>query len=810
MSPIPLSPRPLNPDPRAQTDDTAFCSNHPGERPQVLAQLAKDISDLISGARHASMDRRSGPQEWSSPRGEPTSATALARPPSCETMRSPATELRASNLLATGTGHTTVESRTEPWMAGMCASTKHPSLQREEATTLQIRTRSPHAPLPGVHAILSNIESREAALHQKVQQLMEEKAKQQQQWEHEVARLQRSNARMEEELRRRQSVDALKVQADSFDARLGNQRLHREPHFHRGQPHTHREVVLGCETLSEGTRSGARTPVETRVESQILPQDIRDELQFQLSEIRAEVTRCVQALCTPEALPAAEVSDIRQQLSALSNEVAQTSRALLDGHGTDGYVGGGREAEFSEIRQQLEALQVQVSSAMRAAGASPVLPEAKDAPQLPPSPRGIELSELRAEVSSLRSEIAEANRLNQGPRPVDASDIRAQIEARRWNTGQPSSAATRPVALQSSNDISAALQGRLAALRSEVGRVIQDPRHMEGEASCSLEAQLGALLSELQAARSSASATCVTAKNRCGVQTPHWQRHDLGLRHDQLLAHQSDSQCRMTTGALDAFGLQQEQLQPLRQQQQQQQQQPVQPVQPLQQACRSTEIGADQCRFVDVPLGQQNWDLHATRPCSEFVAAVPAAPPIHGIQTPPLFLCPHLAADLAGTCGTSALHRSLSGSRSGSGRNSPQLPMTPLLGGYAGPNMPARHAVVDHPREREPAVASFSKTPMHAANGSALDSFNTAPSAGLGSTYSPRCCPGGDDVSRPMVPASDASSSRPVEAKLNFMPAELGGPPTEPLDRAPQCAMLRPMRTKIPRQEAASSWRGMG
>jgi len=779
MSPIPLSPRPLSPDPRSQADDTAFCSDHPGERPQVLAQLAKDISDLISSARHASMDHRSGSQEWSSPRGEPMTTTTLARPPLLETVRSPANELGTSNVLATTVGRTAIEPHVEPWVAGMLANNGNPPCLQEEAATLQIRSRSPHAPLPGVHTLLSNIESREAALHQKVQQLMEEKAKQQQQWEDEVARLQRSNARMEEELRRKQSLDASKVQtpetlpkncctqflgADFSNARLGNQRLHRGPHSQRGEPRIQREFFLGCEALSDSTRSGARTPVETRVESQMLPQDIRDELQFQLSEIRAEV--------------------------------AQTSCALLEGHGIDGSVGV-REAEFFEVRRQLEALQVQVSNAMHAAGATLAESDAKEVPKLPASPRGIELSELRAEVSSLRAEIAEATRLNQAPRPTDAADIRAQIEALRWNMGQPSNAASRPIPLQSSN-ISASLQGRLATLRSEVGRVIHDPRQIEGDASRSLEVQLGALLSELQSARSGASTTCEAAKS-CRVQAPHWQRHDRGLRHDHFLAHPFDGRDRMSSGSLDAFGLQQEELQPLHQQQQQ----------PLLPSCRSAESKADQCRFVDVPLGQQNWDPHASRPCNEFVVAQPAAPPNHGLQTPPLFLCPHLAADLAATPGTSALHHSLSGSRSGSGRNSPQLPMTPLLGGYAGHHMPARHAVADHTREWQPPVDSWGKTPMQEASGNPPSNFNTAPSGGPGNTCSPRCCAGGGDVNKPMLPTSEANVSWPAQAKLSFSPAELSSPPTEPLDRPPQRAMLRPMRTKIPRQEGAASWQGM-
>merc|ERR1719261_1870909 len=82
------------------------------------------------------------------------------------------------------------------------AATWGPRVQREEETARH-QLRSPRE----VQVLLSSIESREAALRTKVQQLAEEKASQQQRLEEEVRALQRSNAQMEAELRMRQRAD---------------------------------------------------------------------------------------------------------------------------------------------------------------------------------------------------------------------------------------------------------------------------------------------------------------------------------------------------------------------------------------------------------------------------------------------------------------------------------------------------------------------------------------------------------------------------------------------------------------------------
>merc|ERR1719359_1347176 len=82
--------------------------------------------------------------------------------------------------------------------AATWAPQDHPSPQQSKTL------RSPRE----VQVLLSSIESREAALRAKVQQLADEKASQQQQLEEEVRELKRSNAQMESELRMRRGADA--------------------------------------------------------------------------------------------------------------------------------------------------------------------------------------------------------------------------------------------------------------------------------------------------------------------------------------------------------------------------------------------------------------------------------------------------------------------------------------------------------------------------------------------------------------------------------------------------------------------------
>lgn len=170
-----------------------------------------------------------------------------------------------------------------------------------------------------------------------------------------------------------------------------------------------------------------------------LPEDLREELQRELAEIRAEVTRCAAALQAPEALPSAEVLDIRQQLSELGAEVMKTSRALLEGgtsrspsppptrslppHTTMAATCIAQDPGLLEVRSQLEALQQQVARAMSAAHARPLgLQELSAPPQALPAPG---VSALHARLAALRAGVARA--LQDPPSPAQVAELGALL-----------------------------------------------------------------------------------------------------------------------------------------------------------------------------------------------------------------------------------------------------------------------------------------------------------------------------------------------------------------------------------------------
>jgi len=569
-----------------------------------------------------------------------------------------------------------------------------------------MRARSPQQ----VHALLSSIESREAALQQKVQQLTEEKAMQQKRLEDEVARLQRSNARMEEELRTRK---------------------------HAGVPE--------LETFEGGQY--ARTRVERRDESPRLPQDVREDLQQQLFEIRAEVTRCAQALYGPEALPASEVVDIRQQLAALSNEVVQTSRALLEPGGfpepacpNEVPETGGSHA--SSVRRQLEGLQGQVSRAAHASFAHPTVDTQAGRVS---SPQHGELSELRAEVDALRAMVAQA--LRRDAAPTTTTDVFPQTVGPEVS----------------------ALNGRLAALRTEVARVVQGHR-LEDMTSPTLRAQLGALLQELQDVRTGAAAIAAAAADGAGPQ---------GHRLHALPAPEPG-----LPYAAEAWQARQ-----------------LGSPRPVPTPSRCSGRNCDPSRFVDVDLGTPEWASRVAR-SSQAAAQLPPVQPVLGVHSPPLLLCPHLAADLAavsGRCGYSdtadfpgkpvlqhasagvaaggpAVHgvqRPLSGSSFGPGRS------IAAVTGVAPQHLPP-------PRSwDQPGDVPAAPHPCGAALGSVVPGGQGSLSAAVAGS-----------VSCPWTPQAAWCGGAGVAM-------DVGGPPEEPADHAPQGAMLRPLRTKIPRSEGA-------
>lgn len=687
-----MSPRSSHSYMNFSPEAAAYSGDHSGERPQVLAQLAKDISDLIHSARSGSSER-AGHRQSSSPRLKATT------PPVPSSDRSDSRQRFSSFNL----GGMMRELQEEPASRGRGRSTQEvnslfSNIENREAALHQKDEPSSCAKKRSsqeVHALLSNIESREAALHQKVQQLTEEKAMQQQRLEEEVARLQRSNARMEEELRLRKRTDPAEQEGGL------------------------------C----------ARTPLATRAESPPLPEDVRDELQQQLSEIRAEVTRCAQALHGPEALPASEVVDIRHQLAALSNEVVQTSRALLEPAGVT------KEAELPEVCQQLEALQGQVSRAMHATFARP----AADTPVgTAASSKNAELSELRAEVDSLRAMV---------------------VQALRRDVPQTAGTDLPPQSLAPEVSV---LNGRLAALRAEVARIVQGHR-VEDMASPRLQAQLGALLQELQEVRSGAAAIAAATAGGGGP-----------LGHQLHAVPMPDSTSSFPTDAWQA-------------------RQHGSP-RPVPTPSRCSARTCDPARFVDVDLGVPDWTARAAR-SNDLGAQPPPLQPMLGVHSPPLLLCPHLAADLAavsGACGgidgvdftgTPALQQVAPGVV-GSGHGIPLL-QRPVPGSALAPGRSLS--------------STASMAPWHLHPSRPWDQPGDAlGAAALGGAALGGAAPNGHGAVGGFIGSNAGCHWMPQAPWCGAGPVgDVGAPADEPLaDHAPQGAMSRPLRTKIPRAEA--------
>jgi len=355
-----------------------------------------------------------------------------------------------------------------------------------------------------VQVLLSSIESREAALRAKVQQLAEEKSAQQQRLEEEVRSLQRHNFQMEAELRTRQRADS----------------------------EAHAQNAVARELAYDRPRS----PMEDQSgQASLLVQDTNEELRQQLAEIRGEVARCASALCAEAPLPTSEVADIRRQLAALSAEVSQTSHALQP-FGPQG-PSNVRDKELAEVRLQLEGLQGQVSRAMYAALSRPGVPSQQESFPRESSPH--EVSDLRAEVGQLRAELARCGRqpaassgyaISNGFNSRPQGDLRLQgelghqIQALRMELGSfnggvqsvqphaPSLPISRePPAVPQSASEAASLQERLSWLRAEVARVVQDPRYAEDSAPPEIRNKLGNLLRELSDLRHGAEAVAAAA-----------------------------------------------------------------------------------------------------------------------------------------------------------------------------------------------------------------------------------------------------------------------------------------------------------
>jgi len=177
--------------------------------------------------------------------------------------------------------------------------------------------------------------------------------------------------------------------------------------------------------------------------------------------------------------------------------------------------------EVGDARRQLDALQGHVSEAMSMAlSQTPHLgPEQLD-------PRDVELAELRAEVKSLRTEVAHAK---------DVSDLSAELDAMRADYAHltprkfpPSQVPLPPSdgllinniqrpSFAPSSDMNC-LHDRLLQLRAEVARAIQDP--VVGDNALSPERDAGTLLRELQELRSGAAAAAAAAVSNAAESNP--------------------------------------------------------------------------------------------------------------------------------------------------------------------------------------------------------------------------------------------------------------------------------------------------
>eukprot|EP00931_Biecheleriopsis_adriatica_P049931 TRINITY_DN28899_c0_g1_i1.p1 TRINITY_DN28899_c0_g1~~TRINITY_DN28899_c0_g1_i1.p1 ORF type:complete len:774 (-),score=149.30 TRINITY_DN28899_c0_g1_i1:62-2344(-) len=705
-----------------------------GERPQVLAQLAKDISDLIRSARAPlpATPARAVPSPGRRP------STGLQVPDSgarLSALRRAATGVReqaeeTSHAIQTAAGAVDeppsileAEVRATPSQDPRCSSCgnlhtadavfcRYCGLKRAEALSPRgsaSRARSPHE----VHTLLANMESREAGLRLKVQQLTEEKCLREKRLEEEVERLRRSNARMEEELRLRH------LGAGAPEAGASSE--------------TTEEPVLA--DVARGSDSGRAWPGHEPA-----AEDLRFDLQHQLRDIRAEVAHCAQVLQEqPQSLPSAEVLDIRQQLQELSEEVLQTSRAL-----SGGMPGGqAHHRELEEVSNQLERLQRQMSTHSAtyarptepvAASSSPAVAEALEV-----SARDIELAELREEVNSLRSQLGQERSPAQAPQGCNelTSKLQEQIEAIRTDLGHLASQASAPAGPRSCNDAGrhglgelthsrtvschvAALHGRLTAIRAEVARVLHESQNCEDTSSPALQAQLGALLSELSDVRAKAAAVgaaAVGVRGAAAAAELHWAGSQAALRAPCLSAEQAVNS-QVEPGVVSPT---------------------------VNELIRPGNSG--DTRFVDMPITAAEWQKLPSR--SSCVAPPPVVP---GMGQSPLLLCQHLAADLGF-------------SQAAYGIN-----------GYGGLDMATQHLAAGYaiPSQQMPSESRPSSARSRGGRSADGQYAASLPFAGSG-----------------------AGSWLPQEVHRGPSSVCSSRPPEEPQDRPPLGLMRRPSRSKL-------------
>lgn len=502
------------------------------ESPQALAQLARDISDLVRTARAEPHDAAKSHVRASSPGVGSRAVAAPAIPPvgriSVLESEHDALQREVADLRQRWAGldsglPTTIGS---PRFDGL--STPGVSVGGGQNNSSFV---FPGVPRPlDVSSLLASIESREWALRTQVRQLAEEKSSQQRQMEEEIASLQRANNSMREALCERQQRAPVVVEEEVPDAEQASTVFRESPlsrststHGARSSSEKHSDWLPSAlsasapvsqiatgENASRMSQDAAprgvteADSVPTALAAPSSPREAREAFRRQLSEVRGEVSRCAEILGLSKST--LEQDDVRQQLSTLSDEVMRTSRSLLDA----GQPLGQRNTEIAGIRRQLNFLQGRGSLEHR--GSPPV------------NPRPADVSDLRMEVNCLRAELAQF-----GVLPLHVmSDVRAQIEALRSDLSDvvqqvpmytPGSRFSRFPA----NAI--ALKDRLSDLKTEVARMLQDPFLEGGMASPEARARLGTLLRELQELRAGAVSVASAAEDSFGtsfVPTSTW------------------------------------------------------------------------------------------------------------------------------------------------------------------------------------------------------------------------------------------------------------------------------------------------
>lgn len=488
--------------PQVLPSETGFVT----QRPQVLAQLAKDISDLITSARGSRAQAPEAAYYEGTRAREP-----LVPEPTQWPLASPVAWTAHGPRRSTAPAHDAPQaSVTQPAGAAAARGLASPG----SSTSRHLARAGPKSPRE-VQSLLSSIENREAALRQKVEQLTEEKTLQQKRLEEEVERLQKSNALLQEQLER---LAAGPSQLTFYEPVAGS-----------GFP------VSAEQSLLETSQEAAGT---------VLPQDLKEDFQQQLEEIRNEVTRCAQALQGQESLPSAEVSDIREQLASLSAEVMETARSLVgsrqepwEAESQGGLSGGhtcgsspprpmteeplrssspgkwqpSREDELAQLRVEVQQLRAQLGAPRQAS--LPLVPSSRG-PTLPARPLAGTSPSLRQRLEALRSEFGQRGTpLPARPPPFSPASVIGHYEEHRQPPPTPTLAPSYVPEVS-------ALHDRLSAVRAEVARVVQDPAYAEDSASPALREQLRSLLAELQDVRAGAAAVAAAAANARALPVP--------------------------------------------------------------------------------------------------------------------------------------------------------------------------------------------------------------------------------------------------------------------------------------------------